>query len=90
VNYWMITKLHGPGSAAAADSASAMSEGPPNVHKLPGKKKGHAAASQRAASDKAAPDPNGGVTHLDAKWLLVPLGIVVLVLLALLGLGITA
>ena len=39
VNYWMITKLHGPGSAAAADSASAMSEGPPNVHKLPGKKK---------------------------------------------------
>ena len=87
VNYWMITKLHGPGSAAAADSASAMSEGPPNVHKLPGKKKkGQAAASRREAS----PDPTGGVTHLDAKWLLVPLGIVAVALLALLGLGINA
>ncbi len=87
VNYWMITKLHGPGSAAAADSASAMSEGPPNVHKLPGKKNGgQAAASRREAS----PDPTGGVTHLDAKWLLVPLGIVAVALLALLGLGINA
>ena len=86
VNYWMITKLHGPGSAAAADSASAMSEGPPNVHKLPGKKNGRAAGSQR----EAAPNPTGQVAHLDAKWLLVPLGIFVLALLALLGLGIKA
>jgi hypothetical protein len=89
VNYWMITKLHGPGSAAAADSTSAMSEGPPNVHKLPGqtkKKKGQAAASQR----EAAPDPTGGVAHLGATWLLVPLAIVVLAVLALLGLGISA
>jgi hypothetical protein len=38
VDYWMITKMHGPGSAAPADSASALSEGPPNVHKLAGKK----------------------------------------------------
>jgi hypothetical protein len=91
VNYWMITKLHGPGSAAAADSASAMSEGPPNVHKLPGKKKkGQAAGSEREAAAGPAPDPTGGVTHLDAKWLLVPLGIVTLALLALLGLGINA
>ena len=90
VNYWMITKLHGPGSAAAADSASAMSEGPPNVHKLPGKKKGQAAGSQREAAAGAAPDPGGGVAHLDAKWFLVPLGIVALALLALLGLGINA
>jgi hypothetical protein len=90
VNYWMITKLHGPGSAAAADSASAMSEGPPNVHKLPGKKtKGQAAVSRREAAGEAA-DPTGGVTHLDAKWLLVPLGIVAVALLALLGLGINA
>ena len=76
VNYWMITKLHGPGSAAAADSASAMSEGPPNVHKLPGKKKGQTAGSQREAAAEAAPDRTGQVAHLDAKWLLVPLGIV--------------
>ena len=88
VNYWMITKLHGPGSAAAADSASAMSEGPPNVHKLPGKKKAH--APQREAAGEAAPDPTGGVEHLDAKWLLVPAAIVVLALLALLGLGVKA
>jgi hypothetical protein len=35
----MINKFHGPGSTAPADSASALGEGPPNVHKLPGKKK---------------------------------------------------
>ena len=86
VNYWMITKLHGPGSAAAADSASAMSEGPPNVHKLPGRKK----AGQREAATEAAPDPNGGVAHLNAAWLLVPGGIVALALLALLALGVKA
>ena len=39
VDYWMITKFHGPGATAPADSASALGEGPPNVHKLPGKKK---------------------------------------------------
>ena len=72
--------------AAAADSASALSEGPPNVHKLPGKKKGQTAGSQR----EAAPDRTGQVAHLDAKWLLVPLGIVALALLALLGIGINA
>ena len=87
----MVTKLHGPGSAAAADSASALSEGPPKVHKLPGKgKKGQAAGSQREAAGEAAPDPTGQVAHLDAKWLLVPLGLFVLALLALLGLGIKA
>jgi len=86
VNYWMITKLHGPGSAAAADSASAMSEGPPNVHKLPGKKK-KATAAQREAASEAAPHPTGGVEHLDARWLLVPGAIVLLAFLALLGLG---
>ena len=86
VNYWMITKLHGPGSAAAADSASAMSEGPPNVHKLPGKKK----AAQREAVGEAAPDPTGGVEHLGATWLLVPGAIVALALLALIGLGVNA
>lgn len=38
VDYWMITKFHGPGSTAPADSASALQEGPPNIHKLPGKR----------------------------------------------------
>jgi hypothetical protein len=92
VNYWMITKLHGPGSAAAADSASAMSEGPPNVHKLPGKekKKAQAAAARREAVDQQPLDPTGGVTHLDAKWLLVPVGLLSLTLLTLIGLGVAA
>jgi hypothetical protein len=40
VNYWMLTKFHGPGSTAPADSASALSEGAPNVHRLPGTKTG--------------------------------------------------
>jgi hypothetical protein len=40
VNYWMITKFHGPGATAPADSVSALSEGPPNVHRLPGKRPG--------------------------------------------------
>ena len=90
VNYWMITKLHGPGSAAAADSASAMSEGPPNVHKLPGKKKAQAAAARRQAAGGQPLDPNGGVTRLDAKWLLVPVGVLSLTLLTLIGLGVGA
>jgi hypothetical protein len=89
IDYWMITKLHGPGSAAAADSASALSEGPPNVHKLPGKKK-KAQASQREAASEPARDPTGGVEHLNATWLLVPGAIVAIALLALLGLGINA
>jgi len=38
INGWMITKFHGPGTTAPADSASALSEGPPQVHTLPGKK----------------------------------------------------
>jgi hypothetical protein len=38
VDYWMITKFHGPGSTAPSDSPSTLVEGPPNVHKLPGKR----------------------------------------------------
>lgn len=90
VNYWMITKLHGPGSAAAADSASAMSEGPPNVHKLPGKKNAQASTSRREAAGEAAPDPNGNVAQLDAKWLFIPVGLISLTLLTLIGLGLAA
>ena len=66
-----------------------MSEGPPNVHKLPGKKK-HAQASQREAASEPAPDPTGGVEHLDATWLLVPGAIVAIALVVLLGLGVNA
>jgi hypothetical protein len=91
VDYWMITKLHGPGSAAAADSTSAMSEGPPNVHKLPGKKKGaKQKAASREAAGEAAPDPTGEVTQLDAKWLFVPLGLLSVAVLTLIGLGVGA
>jgi hypothetical protein len=90
VDYWMITKLHGPGSAAAADSASALSEGPPNVHKLPGKKGAKQEAASREAASKAAPDPNGGVTQLGAKWLFVPLGLLSLAVLAIIALGVGA
>jgi len=39
VDYWMITKFHGAGATAPNDSASALQEGPPGVHKLPGKPK---------------------------------------------------
>ena len=38
INNWMLTKFHGPGATAPADSSSALSEGPPQVHTLPGKK----------------------------------------------------
>jgi hypothetical protein len=40
VNYWMVTKFHGPGSTGPVDSPSTLLEGPPNVHKLPGKRPG--------------------------------------------------
>jgi|SRR6188472_3355863 hypothetical protein len=72
VDYWMVMKLHGPGSAAAADSASAMSEGPPKVHKLPRGKKKLSAASEPS-------DVSTGGARLDAKWLFAPLGLVLLV-----------
>jgi hypothetical protein len=73
VDYWMVTKLHGPGSAAAADSASAMSEGPPKVHKLPGTKR-------LSTAPKPANLETGGA-HLDARWLLAPFGLVLLVIM---------
>ena len=73
VDYWMVTKLHGPGSAAAADSASAMSEGPPKVHKLPGTKKLSAAS--------APANVETGGARLDARWLLAPFGLVLLVIM---------
>jgi hypothetical protein len=70
----MVTKLHGPGATAAADSASALSEGPPKVHKLPkGKKKQLSAAPEPS-------DVTTGGARLDAKWLFAPLALVLLVI----------
>ena len=67
-----------------------MSEGPPNVHKLPGQKKKAAAASAARREAQAPPDPNGNVAQLNATWLLVPLGLLLLALLTLVGLGVGA
>ena len=75
----MVTKLHGPGSAGAADSASALSEGPPKVHKLPGKGKKGLSAAPRAAAVTT------GGARLDARWLLAPLALVLLVVLLPVG-----
>ena len=77
VDYWMITKFHGPGATAPADSPSALSEGPPNVHKLPGKKKAAAAATPST----------GAKARLGKVWLLVPIALLSLVVLIPLGFG---
>lgn len=50
INNWMLTKFHGPGATAPADSASALTEGPPNVHTLPGKKEKPPARSSHQGS----------------------------------------
>ena len=78
VDYWMITKFHGPGSAAPADSPSALSEGPPNVHKLPGNK----AARRAAAADSAT---NG--LRVGALWLAVPLAVLALIVVVPISIG---
>lgn len=78
VDYWMFTKFHGPGTAAPADSASALSEGPPNVHKLPGKTTSHKRHRTRTA---AAPAPGGRVVHLGGIWWAVPIGVLALIVL---------
>jgi hypothetical protein len=83
VDYWMITKFHGPGATAAADSPSALSEGPPNVHKLPGKKKAARGASPR-------PPSTGAKARLGKVWLLVPLALLSLIILIPVGFGTAA
>jgi hypothetical protein len=52
INAWMLTKFHGPGATAPADSASAMPEGPPNVHTLPGKKEPPPKSGSKQRSDR--------------------------------------
>jgi hypothetical protein len=82
VDYWMITKFHGPGATAPADSASALSEGPPKVHKLPGKaKKEHAVAAPPSTVAKA---------RLGKVWLMVPIALLSLIVLIPLGFGTAA
>ena len=85
VDYWMITKMHGPGSAGAADSASTAIEGPPNVHKLPGKGKQKPQRVKKVALTNASTQP----TRLDAKWILVPVGLLSLIVLVPAGIGIS-
>jgi len=88
VDYWMITKFHGPGTPAPADSTSALSEGPPNVHALPGKKnqavkrRVHRAQAAAASADAASTG-----THAGALWLAVPVGIVGLIVILPLSIG---
>jgi hypothetical protein len=79
VDYWMITKFHGPGSAAASDSASALSEGPPKVHKLPGNK----AAKKDAAVESATTG-----SRADALWLAVPLAVLALIVVLPISIGV--
>ncbi|MFL5910641.1 MAG: hypothetical protein ACJ768_08775 [Gaiellaceae bacterium] len=83
VDYWMITKFHGPGAPAPADSTSALSEGPPNVHQLPGRK---ASARHKASTTAAGPDL-AGPPKVGAIWLAVPLGILALIVVLPLSIG---
>jgi hypothetical protein len=90
VDYWMITKFHGPGAAAPADSTSALSEGPPNVHSLPGKKneavKRRGVHRAQAATASASSASTGA--HAGAIWLAVPAGIVGLIVILPLSIGV--
>jgi hypothetical protein len=79
VDYWMITKFHGPGSAAASDSASALSEGPPKVHKLPGNK-----AAKRDATVESATTGS----RANAMWLAVPFAVLGLIVVLPISIGI--
>jgi hypothetical protein len=79
VDYWMITKFHGPGAAAPADSASALSEGPPKVHKLAGNK---------AARRDAAIEAQNTDTGIGAIWLAVPIALLGLIVVVPVSIGI--
>jgi hypothetical protein len=88
VDYWMLEKFHGPAATAPADSASALGEGPPNVHKLPGKKEGANTQASRSAAHKAAAPakrktaaPEIGPKPLDRKWLILPFAVLSLIII---------
>jgi hypothetical protein len=87
----MIKKFHGPAATAPADSASALGEGPPNVHKLPGaKKKAHAQriAAAKAARKRAAPEAPLGPKPVSRMWLILPFAILSLIILVPASLGV--
>ena len=71
------------GAPAPADSTSALSEGPPNVHQLPGRK---ASARHKASTTAAGPD-QAGPPKVGAIWLAVPLGILALIVVLPLSIG---
>jgi hypothetical protein len=86
VDNWMVTKFHGPGATGPSDSASALGEGPPNVHKLPGKQKASKANAAGRPRPRAADDQTGSA-RLGKTWLLLPAGLLLLALVALLMVG---
>jgi hypothetical protein len=88
VDYWMLTKFHGPGATAPADSASALGEGAPNVHKLPGKGSKKRAGRERTETEAAAGETSPA--RLDKTWVVVPLALLSLVIVIPLGIGTTA
>ena len=81
VDYWMITKFHGPGATAPADSSSALSEGAPKVHKLPGSKK-----ARKPSGNVEAAQPEAKA-RLGKMWLFVPIALLSLVIVIPLGFG---
>jgi hypothetical protein len=90
VDYWMPKKFHGPATTAPSDSSSALSEGPPNVHKLPGKKQAKQAAKlkkrhevkrkQQRAAPRAAPAVQNGPL-IGGYWWALPIGLFSLIVL---------
>jgi hypothetical protein len=86
VDYWMITKFHGPGATAPADSASALSEGPGNVHKLPKNAKGKKHRQRQAARAEAAPRTDAEA-RVDRKWVVLLLALLSLVVVIPLAIG---
>lgn len=89
----MLMKFHGPGSTGPADSPSAFSEGPPNIHKLPGKPPGsrqprtaHARHDKpaEAGENRTAREPE---LHLGGSWLLLPLTLLAFAVVLPIGIG---
>jgi hypothetical protein len=88
VDYWMPTKFHGPAATAPADSSSTLKEGPPNVHKLPGKKQAAKLKQQHEAKQKARSSPRAAAAQqpqngplLSGIWWALPIGLLSLIVL---------
>jgi hypothetical protein len=100
VDYWMPVKFHGPASTAPADSTSALKEGPPNVHKLPGKKAvtraqakalrlkhAHAAKVHQRAAQAEGESPQQ-TPHNRGAWWAIPLALLGLAVVLPISIGI--